>query len=115
VTAAAVEVKNPASLSHALAHHAKHLEPLVGALALGILTELQPKGWTLKQHKSGPQSFSLSRDLVQYHFRPAIPRDAADNVYREIVVKDAWTHGREVARLRTRPDVLRFVRMVAAQ
>lgn len=98
-----VEVRDTSTLLHAISHHAKALEPLVGALSFGILTELVPRGWSLRQSKVGPQSFCLYRDGREYHFRASRDR-------KGIVVKDAWTHGKVVTTLTTRVDVLRFIR-----
>lgn len=96
-----------ASLYHALTHHAKALEPLVLVLALGYAVELQPRGWNVRHSGKGASSYSLQRDGKQFHFR------YSRNPW-EIIVKDAWFHGKEVGRLRTRTDVLRFIERVKA-
>src|SRR5438552_4831393 len=98
-------IRRSESLHHALAHHARELEPLVGALALGILVDLMPNGWTLRQIKTGPQSFVLEKDGVEFHFRPGVN---AQNEYDHIVVKDRWMNGKVLSRLEGRVDVLRF-------
>jgi hypothetical protein len=100
-------IRKSDTLQHALAHHAKQLEPLVGALALGILLELQPSGWELRQIKTGAQSFVLKKGAHEFHLRG---EGRSGQGYTEIAIKDAWTHGREVDRLQTRADVVRFVR-----
>ena len=99
-----VNVRNPETLTHAMSHHAKGLEPIVGALALGILIELEPLGWTIRQSGTGAQSYSLRKGAKQYHFRPG------GNPYSEIIVKDRYQRGSIVAVLRSRADALRFIR-----
>lgn len=98
-------IKNTATLNHALAHHAHNLEPLVGALALGILLELQPHGWKLRQSRTGAQSFALLRGPHEFHFR-------AGQGNESIVVRDRYTNGKVVFELASRRDVLAFVRHV---
>lgn len=100
----AVTMRQAGSLQHAMSHHAKELEPIVGVLALGILTELIPRGWDLEQVLAGAQSFVLRKGGMEYHFR------AAGRPYRAIAVKDAWRQGAEVCVIRSRVDALRFVR-----
>lgn len=99
-----VAVRKPSSLTHAMSHHARELEPIVGVLALGILIELMPLGWTVRQSGTGAQSFSLTKDGREYHFRPG------SAPYREIVVKDRYQRGRVVSVIKTRTDALAFIR-----
>ena len=100
-------IRKPESLLHALEHHAEPLVEIVGVLALGILLELEPLGWELKQIKKGAQSFVLKKGDVEYHFRGVV--DNADGKYHAIRVIDRWTHGTEVAVLDGRVDALRFI------
>lgn len=100
-------VRKPESLTHALADHARALEPIVGVLALGILLELVPLGWTVRKSKSGALSVSIRKGSHQYHFR-------AERPYTEILVKDAWKNGAVVATIATRTDALRFIRELVA-
>src|SRR5260221_11695634 len=99
-----VKVRNPESLTHALSHHARELEPIVGVLALGILTQLMPVGWTLRQSGTGAQSFALNKEGKEYHFRPG------DAPYREILVKDHYQLGNVVTVIKSRADALQFIR-----
>jgi hypothetical protein len=101
-------MKNPEGLTHALAHHAQPLEPLVGVLAVGFVTHLHAKGWEPVQRSTGPNSWSWSHPSgYEVHFRAYRP-------FSEIQVKDSSWNGREITRLRTRVDCLNFVRRLAA-
>jgi len=106
------KIRKTEGLWHALGHHAKELQPIVGTLSTGILVDLQPLGWELVQTKEGPQSFSLRRGGVEYHFRPTAG-------LTQLVVYDRWFHDHDsqnvVATLKTRVDTIKFIRMVAAQ
>lgn len=104
-----VAVRKPSSLTHAMSHHARELEPIVGVLALGVLIELLPLGWTIRQSGTGAQSFSLTKDGKEYHFRPG------PAPYREIVVKNRYQRGRVVTVIKTRPDALKFIRERVAE
>lgn len=92
------------TLSHALGHHARSLNEMVGVLSTGILTRLVPLGWQLEPVLSGANSYKLHRNGVEFHFRARGPRRAM-----VIDVMDGYVHGRRVARLATRVDVLRFI------
>lgn len=100
-------IRNPAALSHALAHHAAELEPLVGLLALEYVLNLQPAGWELRQSGVGSQSFAIKNGSREYHLRGL----KVDGKFRAIRVKDAYHMGREVMVIDTRLDVLKFVRL----
>lgn len=99
-------IRKPESLHHALEHHAEPLIEVVGVLALGILLELQPLGWELKQIKKGAQSFMLKKGDLEYHFRGVEGDDAK---YHAIRVIDRWMKGKEVAIIDGRVDALRFI------
>jgi len=90
-----------ATLSNALNDHAKQLKPIVGALATGILTELQPRGWKVYHFRSGANSWAIVRGGKQFHFR----------YYHndEILVKDAYYHGKTVYEIKDEDDVKRFL------
>lgn len=99
---ASVETRNPRALLHPLAHHAKDLEKIVGWLSYGIMTELLPQDWELKQSRGGPNSFSIRKGDTQLHFRSRPP-------YKEIEVLDAAQNGNVVATIDGRVAVTRFV------
>lgn len=103
------EVRNAASLTHALAHHARGLDPLVKSLALELVTRLQPLGWQLRQSGVGPQSFGLYHPEkgLQYHLRGR--RSRLRGKMDMIVVTDRYQNGKTVAKLATRVECLRFV------
>lgn len=109
---ASTHIRKPESLHHALEHHAEPLVEIVGVLAVGILLELQPRGWDLKQIKKGAQSFMLKKGDLQYHFRGVV---GDDGKYRAIRVIDRWMNGSEVAVLDGRVDALRFIRERVAE
>ena len=107
MVAGSVRIRNAGSLTHAMAHHAKDLEPIVGCLALQFLVRLQPLGWRLEQSGTGAQSYAIRKGPLQYHLRGI--KEGREPGYDAILVKDAWHRGKEVAVLRGRVDVIRFV------
>lgn len=93
------------SLVHALSHHAKSLEPIVGVLAVGILTELQPRGWKVYHYRSGPNSWAIKKGNHEFHFR----RLSSNSLY----VKDSYYGGKYLFDIKTRADAAKFIRMAA--
>jgi hypothetical protein len=98
-------------LMHALAHHGDGAFGPAGMLAVGYLTELEPRGWKARQSRTGAASWSFRRGSEQFHFRPgrSKPRGPIDAV----IVKDRYQNGKIVATLRTRLDAIRFVGKLA--
>jgi hypothetical protein len=93
------------SLTHAIQHHAKTLEPIVGILATGILTELQPLGWKTYHYRSGANSWGIVKGVhKQFHFR--------SRSTGTITVLDNYYHGNVVCVIKSRGDAWRFIRDV---
>lgn len=102
--------KSNDSLLHALFHHAKELEPVVGILSLGYALELQPLGWEIVHSSIAAQSYSLRKGNLQYHFRA---KGRKGNM--SIVVLDRYQKGKIIAEIKTRVDALRFNRARVAE
>jgi hypothetical protein len=97
-----VKTRNPRALLHPLTHHAKDLERMVGWLSYGIMTELLPAGWELKQSRNGPNSYSIRKGDTQRHFRSRPP-------FKVIEVYDRAVGGNLVTTLEGRVSVTRFI------
>ena len=96
---------NSKALKYGIQHHAKGVEELVNTLALGILLDLEPRGWELKQVRFGAESFYIINKNYskEYHFRSWYrPR-------KSIQIKDAYRKGKLVLTLNTRLDALNFI------
>jgi len=93
------------ALKYGIQHHAKGIEELVNTLALGILVDLEPRGWKLRQSRDGAQSFSIvnKRGTKEYHFR------AWYRPFKSIEVIDKYYKGKLVVQLKTRLDALKFI------
>ncbi len=85
---------------HALAHHAKELEPLFAELCMTLITTDSP--WRMQTSRGGPNSYYLHNGTERRYLRGVLRPVAL------IEVRDRF-HAPAQAQLRTRGQVRRFV------